>query len=124
MTFTIQWKDKGVFITFRGIVKSQDLIDANNYLLSNADFDSLDYQVIDFSDVEDFKATSYDMGILGSMNSSQSLFNKKIKVAFITSDDYIKEQIKEYNKYMINTDWEIHTFNNLKEAKNRFKFDE
>lgn len=117
MTFTIQWQGKGVFITFRGIVKSQDLIDANNYLLSNADFDSLDYQVIDFSDVEDFKATSYDMGIIGSMNNSQTLFNKKIKVAFITSDNYIKEQIKEYNKYMIKTDWEIQTFNNLKEAK-------
>ena len=117
MTFTIQWQEKGVFITFRGIVKSQDLIDANNYLLSNADFDSLDYQVIDFSDVEDFKATSYDMGIIGSMNNSQTLFNKKIKVAFITSDNYIKEQIKEYNKYMIKTDWEIQIFNNLQEAK-------
>ena len=117
MTFTIQWQEKGVFITFRGIVKSQDLIDANNYLLSNADFDSLDYQVVDFSDVENFKATSYDMGIIGSMNNSQTLFNKKIKVAFITSDNYIKEQIKEYNKYMIKTDWEIQIFNNLQEAK-------
>jgi hypothetical protein len=117
MTFTIQWQEKGVFITFRGIVKSQDLIDANNYLLSNADFDSLDYQVIDFSDVEDFKATSYDMGIIGSMNNSQTLFNKKMKVAFITSDIYIKEQIKEYNKYMIKTDWEIQIFKNLQEAK-------
>ena len=117
MTFTIQWQEKGVFITFRGIVKSQDLIDANNYLLSNADFDSLDYQVIDFSDVEDFKVTSYDMGIIGSMNNSQTLFNKKMKVAFITSDIYIKEQIKEYNKYMIKTDWEIQIFKNLQEAK-------
>ena len=117
MTFTIQWKKNGVFITFRGIVQSQTLIDANNYLLSNADFDSLDYQVIDFSDVEDFKATSYDMGIIGSMNNSQTLFNKKIKVAFITSDNYIKEQIKEYNKYMIKTEWEIQFFNKLQEAK-------
>lgn len=117
MTFTIQWQEKGVFITFRGIVKSQDLIDANNYLLSNADFDSLDYQVVDFSDVEDFKVTSYDMGIIGSMNNSQTLFNKKMKVAFITSDIYIKEQIKEYNKYMIKTDWEIQIFKNLQEAK-------
>ncbi|MEA2107708.1 MAG: hypothetical protein U9P82_13515 [Bacteroidota bacterium] len=117
MTFTIQWQEKGVFITFRGIVKSQDLIDANNYLLSNADFDSLDYQVIDFSDVKDFKVTSYDMGIIGSMNNSQTLFNKKMKVAFITSDIYIKEQIKEYNKYMIKTDWEIQIFKNLQEAK-------
>ena len=51
MTFTIQWKKNGVFITFKGIVQSQTLIDANNYLLSNADFDSLDYQIFDFSNI-------------------------------------------------------------------------
>ena len=117
MTFTIQWKKNGVFITFRGIVQSQTLIDANNYLLSNADFDSLDYQIFDFSDVEDFKATTYDMSIIGTMNNAQTIFNKKIKVAFITSDHYILEQINEYKSYMHKTDWEIQTFTNLKEAK-------
>jgi len=117
MTFTIQWKKNGVFITFKGIVQSQTLIDANNYLLSNADFDSLDYQIFDFSDVEDFKATTYDMSIIGTMNNAQTIFNKKIKVAFITSDHYILEQINEYKSYMHKTDWEIQTFTNLKEAK-------
>ena len=117
MTFTIQWKKNGVFITFKGIVQSQTLIDANNYLLSNADFDSLDYQIFDFSDVEDFKATTYDMSIIGTMNNAQTIFNKKIKVAFITSDHYILEQINEYKSYMHKTDWEIRSFTNLKEAK-------
>jgi len=117
MTFTIQWKKNGVFITFKGIVQSQTLIDANNYLLSNADFDSLDFQIFDFSDVEDFKATTYDMSIIGTMNNAQTIFNKKIKVAFITSDHYILEQINEYKSYMHKTDWEIQTFTNLKEAK-------
>ncbi|MFO7842401.1 MAG: hypothetical protein R6V16_01210 [Bacteroidales bacterium] len=117
MTFSIQWQKNGVFITFRGVVKAQNLIDANNYLLSNADFDSLDYQVFDFSKVKDFKVTTYDMSIIGSMNSSQSVFNKKVKIAFVTSNNYIKEQIEEYKLYMKNTDWEIQIFSNLKEAK-------
>ena len=117
MTFSIQWQKNGVFITFRGIVKAQNLIDANNYLLSNADFDSLDYQVFDFSKVKDFKVTTYDMSIIGSMNSSQSVFNKKVKIAFVTSNNYIKEQIEEYKLYMKKTDWEIQIFSNLKEAK-------
>ncbi|MGC9375219.1 MAG: hypothetical protein ACP5DQ_09285 [Bacteroidales bacterium] len=117
MTFTIQWQDKGVFITFRGIVKSQDLMDANNYLLSNADFDSLNYQIFDFSEVEDFKVTPYDMSLIGTMNSAQTIFNKKIKVAFITSDPYTLEQINEYKSYMHKTDWELQSFTNLKEAK-------
>lgn len=117
MTFSIQWQKNGVFITFRGVVKAQNLIDANNYLLSNADFDSLDYQVFDFSKVKDFKVTTYDMSIIGSMNSSQSVFNKKVKIAFVTSNNYIKEQIEEYKLYMKNTDWKIQIFSNLKEAK-------
>lgn len=118
MTFTIQWQNKGVFITFRGIVKSQDLMDANNYLLSNADFDSLNYQIFDFSEVEDFKVTPYDMGLIGTMNSAQTIFNQKIKIAFITSDPHTLEQINEYKSHMHKTDWELQTFTNLKEAKN------
>jgi hypothetical protein len=74
--------------------------------------------VINFYEVENFKATPYDMSIIGSMNSSQTMFNKKIRVAFVTSDPYILEQIKEYQKYMVKTDWEIRTFSNLDEAKN------
>ncbi|MFP4025780.1 MAG: STAS/SEC14 domain-containing protein [Thiohalospira sp.] len=117
MTFTIQWQKKGAFITFRGIVTSQDLIDANNYLLSNANFEQIDYQVFDFSDIEDFQVTTYDMSILGSMDNSQATFNKMMKVAFVTKDNYVKELITEYKRFMVGTDWKTEIFDDLETAK-------
>ncbi len=117
MTFTIQWQKKGAFITFRGIVTSQDLIDANNYLLSNANFEQIDYQVFDFSETEDFQVTTYDMSILGSMDNSQAAFNKKMKVAFVTKDNYMKELIAEYKRFLAKTDWESEIFDDQETAK-------
>lgn len=117
MTFNIKWHKKGVFLKFRGIVNSHDLIDANNYLISNANFETIDYQIFDFSEINDFQITTYDMAIIGSMDKSQAGFNKKIKIAVITNDDYIKELTKEYNKYMSGTDWTSRVFNDIETAK-------
>lgn len=117
MTFNIKWHKKGVFLKFRGVVNSQDLIDANNYLISNADFETIDYQIFDFSEIDDFQITAYDMAIIGSMDKSQAEFNKKMKVAVISNDDYIKELTREYNAFMIGTDWVSKVFNNIETAK-------
>lgn len=117
MTFNIKWHKKGVFLKFRGIVNSQDLIDANNYLISNANFELIDYQIFDFSEIDDFQITAYDMAIIGSMDKSQSEFNKKMKVAVITTDNYVKELTREYNIFMIGTDWSSQIFNDIETAK-------
>ena len=117
MTFNIKWHKKGVFLKFRGIVNSQDLIDANNYLISNANFETIDYQVFDFSEIDDFQITVYDMAIIGSMDKSQAEFNKKMKVAVITNDNYVKELTTEYNTFMKRTDWVSRVFNDNETAK-------
>ncbi|MFO7828733.1 MAG: hypothetical protein R6V23_08950 [Bacteroidales bacterium] len=117
MTFNIKWHKKGVFLKFRGIVNSQDLIDANNYLISNANFELIDYQIFDFSEIDDFQITAYDMAIIGSMDKSQAEFNKKMKVAVITTDNYVKELTTEYNTFMKGTGWSSQIFNDIETAK-------
>jgi hypothetical protein len=64
MTFNIIWDKEGVYVKFRGVVTAQDLIDANNYVLSNANFDSICYQIFDFLDIDDFNISSYDIEII------------------------------------------------------------
>lgn len=48
MTFNINWDKRGVYVKFRGIVTAQDLIDANNYVISNANFETIHYQILIF----------------------------------------------------------------------------
>ena len=55
MTFNINWYKKGVYVKFRGIVTAQDLIDANNYVISNVNFETIDYQIFDFLFIEILK---------------------------------------------------------------------
>jgi len=61
MTFNIKWGKKAVHVKFRGIVTAQDLIDANNYLISNSEFENIHNQIFDFLDISDFLITKEDI---------------------------------------------------------------
>ena len=117
MTFNINWDKEGVYLKFRGVVTAQDLIDANNYIISNGKFDSIDYQIFDFLHIDDFKITPYDITIVGTMDKSQTEFNKNMKVGIITQDDYVKEIISEYEKIMEGSDWITKIFPDMENAR-------
>lgn len=117
MTFNINWDKKGVYVKFRGIVTAQDLIDANNYLISNANFETIDYQIFDFSTIDDFQITTYDIRIIGVMDKSQTDFKKEMKVAIITEDDYVREITTEYDHIMSESKWITRVFSDYNAAK-------
>jgi hypothetical protein len=117
MTFNIIWDKEGVYVKFRGVVTAQDLIDANNYVLSNANFDSICYQIFDFLDIDDFNISSYDIEIIAMMDKSQSEIKKEMKIAIVTKNNYIKEITSEYDQYMTGSDWETKIFDSIEIAK-------
>jgi len=116
MTFNINWDKKGVYVKFHGIVNAQDLIDANNYVISNAKFETINYQIFDFLNIEDFKITSYDINIIGVMDKSQTDAKKEMKVAIVTQDDYVREITTEYDQIMSQSNWETKIFPNYEMA--------
>ena len=105
MTFNIKWDKKGVYVKFHGIVNAQDLIDANNYIISNANFETIHFQIFDFLDIDDFNITSYDISIIGVIDKSQSVINKEMKIAIVTQNDYVKEITSEYDQIMEESSW-------------------
>lgn len=110
MTFNINWDKNGVYVKFRGVVNAHDLIDANNYIISNANFESINYQIFDFLDIEESKITSYDISIIGVMDKSQTDVKKEMKVAIVTQSDYIREITTEYDQIMSGSNWETRIF--------------
>ena len=113
MTFNINWEKQGVYVKFRGNVTAQDLIDANNYVISNAQFDTIEYQIFDFLHIDKFNVSSYDITIIGVMDKSQTDFKKDMKIAILTQDDYVREIIAEYDHLMADTDWVTQIFPNI-----------
>ena len=116
MTFNINWDKEGVYVKFRGNVTAQELIDANNYVISNANFDTINYQIFDFLHIDDFNISSYDISIIGTMDKSQSDFKKEMKVAVVTQDDYVREVITEYDQLMSGTNWITRIFSSIGNA--------
>lgn len=117
MTFNINWDKNGVYVKFRGEVTAQDLIDANNYVISNANFEKINYQIFDFLHIDKFNVTSYDINIIGTMDKAQTDFKNKMNIAVISQDDYIDEIIKEYDQLMSGTNWVTKIFSSVEEAR-------
>lgn len=117
MTFNINWDKKGVYVKFRGDVTAQDLIDANNYVISNAKFEAINYQIFDFLHIDNFTVTSYDINIIGTMDRGQIDFKEKMKVAIVTQDDHVIEITKEYEQLMDGTQWETKILPSFEDAK-------
>lgn len=117
MTFNINWDKKGVYVKFRGIVSSQDLIDANNYVISNKNFEDIAYQIFDFLSIDEFNIVKKDIQIIGLMDKSQSEFKKDMKVAIVTDRDDVRETILEYDKLMKNSSWLTEKFPDVDSAR-------
>ena len=117
MTFNINWDKEGVYVKFRGKVTARDLIDANNYVISNAQFDIIDYQIFDFLQIDEFNISSYDITIIGTMDKSQSDFKKDMKIAIITQDDYVRGVFTEYDQLLIGTNWITKIFSSVDNAR-------
>ncbi|OFX83573.1 MAG: hypothetical protein A2W99_15175 [Bacteroidetes bacterium GWF2_33_16] len=117
MTFNIKWGKKAVHVKFRGIVTAQDLIDANNYLISNSEFENIHNQIFDFLDISDFLITKEDIEIIAAMDKAQSEWNKVMKVAIITNDNAVNIITKEYEKKMQGSGWNTQIFDNPIDAQ-------
>ena len=117
MTFNINWDKKGVYLKFRGVFTPQDLIDANNYVLSNANFESIKYQIFDFLHIDEFEITSLDITIVATMDKSQTETTEEMKIAILTQNDYVKKIVSEYDQFMEGSSWETQIFETIETAK-------
>ena len=118
MTFNINWDKNGVYLKFRGVVNAQDLIDANNYVISNKSFDQINYQIFDFLDIDEFDISDNDINILGMMDKSQSEFKSEMKVAMVTKDNEVINILREYNIHLEDSSWITDIFTDIDSARN------
>ena len=121
MTFNINWDKNGVYLKFRGIVNAQDLIDANNYVISNKSFDQINYQIFDFLDIDEFDISDNDINILGMMDKSQSEFKSEMKVAMVSNDNNVIGTLREYNIHLEDSSWITDIFTDIESARSWVK---
>ena len=123
MPYTAQWKDKGYYVTYTGVVTSDEVMQATYEMGSDPRFDDLRYVISNYLLVQDLE---FDVdkitGIIrknAKINAAASLSNPNIKRAVVSVDETV---IAFANLYVAEskaeeTAWELKVFSSLKEAE-------
>jgi hypothetical protein len=117
MGFDITWMGNNVIVSLSGKVSFKDIDTADGMLYGDARFEKMEYQIFDHTDVEEFNVSTSDLQMIGALDKSSSIWNRKMKVALVTRDKKIMDHIEEYKKVMKDTGWKIRAFDTLEEAK-------
>ena len=116
MPFSHNWEEKGVVVTFSGVITSNEVMKANNQIIGDPRFDNLLYQIFDFGNIDKIISSDEEAKMIGIMDKSSTRWNKRIKVACITNKDYIIEMINEYAEMLKETEWDVGVFKDLDDA--------
>ena len=116
MSFNYKWTDNNIIVEFHGDLILEDINSANNIIYSDARFDTMQYQIADFSDVTSFNLTSENVKMVSVIDRTSTVWNNNIKIACISNNKIITDNIKIYLKIMDATAWSCKIFKSKKEA--------
>ncbi|WP_299528808.1 hypothetical protein [uncultured Lutibacter sp.] len=118
MSFNIEWKGSNVIVSFTKDFTYKDSYEVNNLIYGDSRFDSMKYQIADFSKIEKVEFTDEEIKIISTLEKSSAIWNNNMKSAIITSESVCLSFITEpYFEMMKSTNWEFKIFKNRIEAE-------
>jgi len=118
MSYTVNYKNNGFFLTHKGLVTISELHEANGCIHGHKNFDSQAYQIINLLDA-DFSKISEKKSIEPALTDlSASKTRPNVKVALIAKEinsiNFCKGYIFESQKH--DSKWEFKIFSDLQSA--------
>lgn len=83
MSYQLEFRSNGVFLTFADVVTDDDLLKSDDGLYGHDYPDGLQYQLVDLSDVRDFQASHQTMRYLGEKDREFSQANGRQLIVVI-----------------------------------------
>jgi hypothetical protein len=117
MAYKTFWEEKGIKWVFTGSLTNDDLLKCNKELYENPRFLNVEYELCDFTAVEDFPVESKVIRLIGRMDLEQSKRNPKIKVAIISNEIVMRGLVSIYEAAAYNSPWETQFFENEEDAR-------
>jgi hypothetical protein len=115
--YSTEWKNKGLRITFTGIVIGGELVQLARGVYGDRRFDELRYHVMDFSQVESFDMTERETKNIAYMDMAAARSNPDTSVAIVAHQDIGRKLAQLYASYSEPSPWEIRIFDTLQEAE-------
>jgi len=96
MPYRIIWENGGLVYRFSGGVSDEDLVGATEEVNAHPLFAAMSYQIVDFSVIDTFDASSVGVRRVASMDRLASETNPDVRVAIITSATFIRGMSRMY----------------------------
>lgn len=114
--YTYEWIESNFVVTFIGDISYVDIMEANNVMFRDIRFDTMQFQIFDYSKITSIDLTDNVSDIIANLDAVANVWNKNMKVATVTSDLTLKKCIEEYNEKINTTSWIAKTFDNITDA--------
>ena len=117
MAYTYSWDGSNIAIKLSGEVSFAEIKEANDHIIGDERFDTMEYQIADFTEVTNVSMQEDDVKLMSVFDRSATYWNKRIRVAFIGKEDYLINLFMVYIQMMRNTEWECNVFENFGDAE-------
>ena len=96
MSYELIWENRGVVFQFRDVVTGDELVQSNLDVYSDPKFESIEYELANFSDTVRFEASSEMVRRVAAMDAAASKRNPNIIVAIVASQTVIRGLVNLY----------------------------
>lgn len=117
MPYGIKWTKKGIRWKFFGIVTSAEALESNLAIYGDSRFDSIRYQIADFTEVEELRLDDKDLKKIAFLDKAAARSNPRISVAIIAPGEALQQILTDYAKYSHDTPWKTKLFETTKSAE-------
>ena len=119
MPFTKDWETEGVVTTFFGTVSIEEVLKADKEFYEDPRSDQSKYQITDFSGITAELVNDVDIQKISALDAGSSVAIPSLKVALVTSDQYVKSLCQKYIDYsrLLNSTWKFKICEDLKNAR-------
>ena len=118
MAHEIIWEKEGVLIKLSGTVAYDDIIRINDSLYGDMRFDTLKYQISDYTNVTEILLTTFDATVIGHLDKSSARWNSQMIDAVVSQDPAFTPIVNAYFKSLSDTQWKCRLFENLDDCYN------
>ena len=117
MPYETLWEEKGIKWIFSGSLTNEDLFECNKELYEDPRFLDIEYELCDFTAVEDWPVESKVIFSVGEQDAVQSQRNPNIKVAIISNEPVMRGLTSMYEASAYGSKWKTQFFENEEDAR-------
>ncbi len=121
MAYQLTWHAYGVYIRYLEVLTFQDLISVQGRLLGDTRYDSLQYEINDFTGVKAHKITMHQAQLIGKMDKAASNYHLKKQHIIVFGNPAYSPYVDKYLEALADSCWETHVFATLDEAQAHLK---